>query len=211
MKRVRLVLALLVALLLSVGLAGVQVFAEEEPSPEETPVIGRQLAVPMSAPANSDLTVKVVTLDEVSPEHRYVLLANHERCKRVFSVQPSVSEAIVDTSKVAMGEEIAIKGDIATWSIAAGEDGTYVISSDGSYLTLADGQVFSDAETPLSITESGAGYVIANGESYVSVDYKDGHVTVPAATDKASVVFIAEVVENEEPEPEPEPLGLDTM
>ena len=194
MKKLRYVAALLLAVVLSVGLTGVRALADEDDAAGKN--------------ATGSLAVKVVSLDQVEAGKQYVLLADHIDCGRVFAVQSDATLAVAKTSSLAPDVELALPDGTATWSIAKNDDGNYVVGSDGFYLSLAEGELFSSSEAAIAFESSGAGYVLSGDSAYVGVTTKGGQHQIAAVdSEKASVVYVAEVIE---PEPEPEPEQLNT-
>ena len=148
------------------------------------------------------LVAKVVSLDQVSAEGQYVLLADHPDCGRVFPVQPGVTSATTKASDLSMGAELSIQEDTATWSIAKNDDGTYVVGSNGSFLSLAGGALYSETEAAIAAEPSGDGYILSNGPAYIGVTTQNKqHLITAVDSAKVSMVYIAEVVKEEEPEP----------
>ncbi len=174
--------------MLAAGLTGVQAFADEDSK--------------AGGAHEGTLVAKVVSLDQVSAEGQYVLLADHPDCGRVFPVQPGVTSATTKASDLSMGAELSIQEDTATWSIAKNDDGTYVVGSNGSFLSLAGGALYSETEAAIAAEPSGDGYILSNGPAYIGVTTQNKqHLITAVDSAKVSMVYIAEVVKEEEPEP----------
>ena len=98
--------------------------------------------------------------------------------------------------------QTAIKLNSAGFKKGVADVKSAIAGLRSSFLSLAGGALYSETEAAIAAEPSGDGYILSNGPAYIGVTTQNKqHLITAVDSAKVSMVYIAEVVKEEEPEP----------